>query len=244
MSTAPKAEPSQYAKHVVVLVPGMLSPRITLWPMARQIKRQGFQTLIFPNRYLLRTPEHNAQRLVAVLQTLSAQRVHLVGHSLGGIVIMHALRINSEKAASERFATGKVVLMASPVNGSEFSRVLYAKRLFRPFMGRCAVGGLLNGLPEELDGRETGVISGSARFGLAAMLYKPDHADNGPDQGSVRTPNNERNDGMINEAETQLSGAQDAINVPHSHGMMLFSQRCTNLAIQFLQHGRFVTNEP
>ena len=195
-------------------------------PMARRFKKRGFQTHIFQNRYLLRTPEQNAQKLLAFLQALPAKQVHLLGHSLGGIVIMHALRMNSERPIGERFNNGKVVLIGSPVNGSEFARVLHGKRVIRHLMSRCVVGGVLNGMPEELDGRETGVISGSSRAGLAAMIYKSDH----------------QNDGMINEFETQLNGAQDTISLPQSHALMLFSKRCTDLAIQFLQHGRFVAN--
>jgi len=246
MSLTSGSEPNQYADHVVVLVPGIFSPRVTMWPMARRFKRQGYQTLIFQNRYLLKTPEQNAQRLRLILRGLTAARVHLLGHSLGGIVIMHALRLNTEQPAANRFATGKVVLIASPVNGSEFARLLHSKRLLRPLMSRCAVGGVLNGMPEELDGRETGVISGSARMGLAAMIYKPEHLSDGSCNRAADSPNggpnSSSNDGMINEFETRLSGARDAITVPQSHASMLFSRHCTELAIRFLRYGRFVAD--
>ncbi len=193
-------------------------------PMARRFESHGFQTLIFQNRYLLKTPEQNAQALLTMLQALPAERVHLVGHSLGGIVIMHALRMNSVQPVSERFADGKVVLIASPVNGSEFARTLRSFRAGRWIMGRCVEGGVLNGVSVELDGRETGVISGSFPAGLASRIYKSEHS----------------NDGMINEFETQLDGAQDSISVSLSHGSMLFSGVCAELAMVFLQHGQFV----
>lgn len=197
-----------------------------MWPMARRFKQQGFQTHIFQNRYLLQTPEQNAQRLLTHLQALPADTVHLLGHSLGGIVIMHILRLNREQPTGERFTNGKIVLIASPVKGSHVARLLYANRLGRKLMGRCVVGGVLTGMPEELDGREVGVISGSSRAGLTAMIYRSEHS----------------NDGMINEYETQLEGAQDTVSVPQSHASMLFSRRCSELAMRFLQHGRFVEN--
>jgi len=195
-----------------------------MWPMAHRFKRRGFRTLIFSNRYLLKTPEQNALRLLAQVRALSAKRVNLLGHSLGGIVIMHALRMNSNLPVGERIADGKVVLIASPVKGSQFARTLHANRVIRIFMGRCVVGGVLNGMSEELDGREIGVISGSFRAGLAAMIYKSEHP----------------NDGMINEYETRLKGARDTVSVPQSHALMVFSSHCTELAIRFLQHGRFL----
>jgi len=197
-----------------------------MWPMAHRFKQQGFRTFIFSNHYLLKTPQQNAARLLANIQTLSAERVHLLGHSLGGIVIMHALRLNSSLPVAERIADGKVVLIASPVKGSQFARHLHANRVIRMLMGRCVVGGVLNGMPEELDGRKIGVISGFSRAGLAAMIYKSEHP----------------NDGMIDEHETQLEGAQDTISVPQSHTLMLFSSQCTELAMRFLQHGRFVAS--
>jgi len=226
MPTVSGSEHNQYTKPLVVLVPGIFSPTVTMWPMARRFKRRGFQTLIFQNRYLLKTPEQNAQRLLTKLQVLQADHVHLLGHSLGGIVIMHALRLNREQPVGKRFVNGKVVLIASPVNGSEFARGLHRHRLLRPLLGRCVVDGVLNGVPEELDERETGVISGTSRAGLAAMIYKSEHP----------------NDGMINEFETHLNGAQDTVSVPQSHALMLFSRRCTELAIRFVQHGRFVAD--
>jgi len=226
MRNVSSSEKNKKANQVVVLVPGMYSPKVTMWPMARRIKRHGFQTVIFRNRYLSKTPEQNAQRLLEKLRLLSADRIHLLGHSLGGIVIMHALRLNSEQPATEQFADGKVVLIASPVKGCEFARNLQANRAIRPFLGRCLVGGVLNGVPEELGGRETGVISGCSPAGLAAMIYKSEH----------------RYDGMINEFETQLDTAQDTISVSQSHAAMLFSQRCSDLVIAFLQRGQFAAN--
>jgi len=223
MKSASGNEQNLYANAIVVLVPGLFSPRVTMCPMARRFKQHGFQTLVFPNRYLLKTPEQNAHGLLAKLQALSADRIHLLGHSLGGVVIMHALRLNSEQPVGDRFADGKVVLIASPVNGSEFARAFHGNRVVKKFLGRCLEGGVLNGMPEQLDGRETGVISGSSRAGLAAMIYHSEHP----------------NDGMINEFETQLSGAQDAVSVPQSHALMLFSRRCSELAIRFVQYGQF-----
>ena len=208
---------------LVVLVPGMLSPRFVLWLMASRFKKRGFQTFVFQNRYLLRTPEQNAQRLFTQLQKKRHDTVHFVGHSLGGIVIMHLLNIH-QQVRENRIAHGRVVLIATPIKGSDFARWLYAKRGFKWLMGRCAVGGLLNGLPETLDGRETGVMYGSARRGMSALIYNPDQP----------------NDGLVNQVETQLDAAQDTICMPQSHGLMVFSKASTDLAIHFLQHGWFV----
>jgi len=196
MHIGPESEHNQSVNPTVVLIPGMFSPRVSMWPMARRFKQHGYQTLIFQNRYLLKTPEQNAQRLLAKLQALQAVQIHLIGHSLGGIVIMQALKLNSEQLVGERFANGKVVLIASPVNGSEFARVLYGNRVARLLLGRCMSDCVLNGMPEELDGRETGVISGSFRAGLAAMIYKPEHPIDGKNDGQNVRPNDGANDGV------------------------------------------------
>ncbi len=208
----------------VVLVPGIYSPPIVMQRLAARLRSQGFDTRVFKNHFFTQTPPENAQRLLAELQSVSAQRVHVVGHSLGGIVILHALQANAELPEADQFTAGRVVLMASPVQGSELAKRLHAKRWTRPLLGKSVVEGLLEKAPSQLYGREAGVISGSSRAGLAALIHRPRHV----------------NDGAVSQSETVLAGATDSLCVPHSHALMLFSSLAASKVAQFLKHGRFV----
>jgi len=59
--------------------------------MAARLKSRGLKTHTVSYSFLKKTPVENAQRLQAQLSDLNARKIHLVGHSLGGIVILHML---------------------------------------------------------------------------------------------------------------------------------------------------------
>ena len=210
---------------VVVLVPGMFSPRLTLLPMARRLQKHGYQTKLFSNRYLSQSPVQNAQRLTQWLCSLPGDTIHLVGHSLGGVVIMHALTMNATNSPADRFANGKVVLIATPVQGSEFARLLQRKPALRWMLGRCTdQGGVSQASPQQVFGRDVGVIAGSSPKGVAATVYKPD----------------ETYDGLVRLSETELSACKDRVCIPQSHASMLFSSLCSELTLRFLRRSAFV----
>lgn len=158
------------------------------------------------------------------IRSLEANTVHLLGHSLGGIVVMHMLQQNSELPPTQQLPEGRVVLMAAPVQGSQLARWMFAKRWLKPLLGNSVHQGVLGQAPLDLLGRTAGVIHGSSRTGLAAMLF--------------RLPG--VNDGVVTESETVLNDASDTICIPHSHALMLFSTESVDKVAAFLQHGRFV----
>jgi len=90
-------------------------------------------------------------------------------------------------------------------------------------LGKSVHQGLLGGGPTELNGRETGVISGSSRKGLAALFFCLEQS----------------NDGVVQQLETTLNDATDAVSIPHSHALMLFSKESVEKAAAFFKHGRF-----
>lgn len=208
----------------IVLVPGLYSPRMVMALMARRLDARGFSTLILSNRFLSESPAENAQRMLQQIKALDSATVHLLGHSLGGIVIMHLLKQNSEQAERDQIAPGRIVLMAAPVRGSELARALFAKRWCRPILGKSVDEGLLGNVPKALHGRETGVISGSSRRGLSALFFKLTGT----------------NDGVVSQSETELDDVDDAVCIPQSHALMLFSNQSVEKSAAFFRHGRFV----
>ena len=77
------------------------------------------------------------------IQSFDANTVHLLGHSLGGIVVMHMLRQNNELPATEQLPDGRVVLMAAPVQGSQLARWMFAKSWLKPLLGNSVHQGVL-----------------------------------------------------------------------------------------------------
>jgi hypothetical protein len=162
----------------------------------------------------------NARALAKYLSAIRADTLHLVGHSLGGLVI---LRLFEEDTVAQ-LPPGRIVLMGSPLQGS-----LTAQNLARLPFGRHIMG---VGVGEELlmprerrwnRSRDLGVIAGDLGFGLGRLV------------GSLQGPN----DGTVLIEETQIEGAADRVVLRVSHTGMLFSAEVASQAAAFLSTGRF-----
>ena len=157
-------------------------------------------------------------RLAAFVRARDEPEVHLVGHSLGGLVIYRLL---------ERFTElppGRVVFLGVPCVAS---RAAQSAALFAPLaqlMGPTVAEELLK--PQERRWtcpRALGVIAGKQPIGLGQLLA---HFD-------------EDNDGTVAVSETRLPGATDHVVLPVSHLGMLVSAHVARETGRFLTSGRF-----
>jgi pimeloyl-ACP methyl ester carboxylesterase len=185
--------------------------------MGKMLESNGFRTKTVSYNFLKRAPAENAQHLYDEIGLLGAKKINLVGHSLGGIVILHLLHKFPD------LQIDKVVLIGSPVKGSSVARRVHKVPLLRPLLGRSVEEGLLGGAPTFALGRPLGIITGSGKLGISALLY----------------PSGEASDGVVRECETLLENATDRISLPLSHSTMIFSRQCTDFVAQFLTTGRF-----
>lgn len=202
---------------VTVLVHGLWMRGTMMRIMARMLEARGFRTRSISYDFLKHSPEENADYLYEQIGYLGARRVNLVGHSLGGIVILHLLHRYPE------LAVDKVVLIGSPVRGSLVADRLHESRWLRPLLGRSVEKGLLGGAPEFACSRPLGIITGRGKLGLSALVY----------------PMGEDSDGVVRECETLIENATDRICLPLSHSTLIFSRQCSELVARFLTRGRF-----
>jgi pimeloyl-ACP methyl ester carboxylesterase len=159
------------------------------------------------------------EALGAMLQQLPGRQVHLLGHSLGGLIILECLR----RHRIER--PGRVVLLGSPLLGCRTAARLGRLGLARPLLGRAVCEQLLAPQPRRWTSeRELGVISGSMPLGFGRLV-------------TLRF--GEENDGTIAVSETRIPGAKAYLTLPVSHLGLLFSSRVAREAGGFFQHGRF-----
>lgn len=201
----------------VVLVHGIWMTGLELLLLERKLRRCGFHTLRFHYRSLRRTVRHNAAELACRVRTLSAGRVHLVGHSLGGLVILQALQDES------RLVTGRVVLLGSPVNGSAVAQHITRYRALRWLMGRATEKGLLGDGPRWRGWQSLGMIAGCRSFGIGRLL------------GGLSGVN----DGVVNLEETRIEGVRDSLVVDTTHFGLLISRQVAAQVCAYLKHGRF-----
>lgn len=190
---------------------------LTLVPLARRLQAQGFITHRFDYASLLRGPAPSVDRLAAKLLSLAPGPVHLVGHSLGGLVALETL------TSYHGLPTGRVVCLGSPLAGSGAARGLAMNHL-SPFLGRSATL-LKAGLAELPRGRQVGVVAGSRAMGLGRFF------------GGFESDN----DGTVAVWETRLPGLVDHRVLPVSHTGLIFSAPVADLTAAFLRNGRFPT---
>jgi pimeloyl-ACP methyl ester carboxylesterase len=201
---------------LIALVPGAGIGGLDLLPMAWRLRRRGYRVRIF---FCLTWAMPLAQSAHQLYQWLSAQaepRIHLVGHSLGGLVILQCL-------AHYRWAiAGRVVTLGTP-----HTNIAIARQLRRVPLGRWVVGrGVASALPllplPVPAGREVGVIAGSRDVGSGRLL-------------SVPPPN----DMAVSVQETQHPEIAQRVVLGVSHVGMLFSRLVADEVEAFLRYGQF-----
>lgn len=203
---------------VTVLVHGIWMQGFMMSLMAKRLEAMGFRTATFSYDFLNNVPSKNAEDLYCRIGELGARRVNLVGHSLGGIIILNLLNQHPE------LDVGKIVLLGSPVKGSYVARRVHENKILRPLLGRSAgVGGLLKGAPRFQSQAPLGIITGSGMLGIAALLY----------------PAGTDSDGVVRNSETLIDNAADRISISRSHSAMIFSRECAGYVANFLHWGRF-----
>ena len=185
--------------------------------MGRRLESKGFRTKAVSYDFLKNTPAENAACLYEEIGLLGANSINLVGHSLGGIVILHLLHQFPD------IDVDKVVLIGTPAKGSWVAKRLHALPFFRPLLGQSVEKGLLGGAPLFTIDKPLGIITGRGKFGVSALLFRSD----------------EQNDGVVRESETLLDNATDRVSVPLSHSAMVFSRQCADYVAQFLSTGHF-----
>lgn len=157
-------------------------------------------------------------RLKDFVRDLASPEVHLMGHSLGGLVIYRFLERFSE------LPPGRVVFLGVPCVASRAAQ--HAGR-FAPLarlMGPAVTEELLTERERRwTHARPLGIVAGSQPLGLGQFLA---HFD-------------EENDGTVAVSETRLPGATDHIVLPVSHLGMLVSARVAHEAGAFLTQGHF-----
>jgi pimeloyl-ACP methyl ester carboxylesterase len=114
--------PKKHSNDAVVLVHGLGGSRLDMWPIARRLKRLGFHVHNWGYRSIGNRIETHADRLAIELAHLENQspngRLHLVTHSMGGII---ARRMFERHDVGN---LGRVVMLAPPHQGSHVARKL------------------------------------------------------------------------------------------------------------------------
>lgn len=172
----------------------------------------------FSYKSVTRELPDNARRLKRSVDEIDADTVHLVGHSLGGVLALQMLNL----FPTDR--VGRVVCLGSPLVDSNAARHLTRWKLGRKLVGRTLHDAVLEQPLVSVDGsREVGVIAGSVALGMGAVV------------GKLEAPH----DGVVSVNETRLPGVTDHIVLPVNHVGLVFSNKVVDQTAHFLRFGKF-----
>lgn len=218
----------------LVYVHGLwLSGWESAWLRARVGRGLGCRTYTFGYPSVTGRLSEHAAALAQFLGGLNVDRLHLVGHSLGGIVILECFARFTHGAKrladGRRLPPGRIVLLGSPVRGSEAAQRLARLRFGPALLGPIARDVLLAPRAYRWSGgRELGIIAGNLALGLGRLV------------GRLLRPS----DGTVLVEETELAGAKERLVLPVSHTGLLVSGTVARCVTRFLKDGSFEVNDP
>lgn len=180
----------------------------------------GYAAVPFRYQSVSGSMQEHVGNLRAFVNGLRSDTVHLVGHSLGGVVVFKLLESVSD------LPPGRAVLLGSPLLGSRAAQGAARWPFARPILGRAILEEVIRGDGRSWDGRrDVGVIAGSIRMGLGRFFG---HLDG-------------EHDGTVLVEETRLPGARDHLVLPVTHTGMLFSAEVAAAVARFLRTGAFAS---
>ena len=206
----------QPTRAAVILVHGLWLGGWTMQGLRLRLSHHGYAAYTFAYTSIAQSLDEHARRLAARIGELREPVIHLVGYSLGGLVVLRCLKNHGERRI------GRVVLMGTPVHACMAGRRLENMPAGTRLLG--ASRDVWRSLPEVFRPRcELGVIAGSRPWGLGRML--------------MRLPGT--NDGVVRLEETEAAGMRDRIVLPLSHSGMLVSAHAAREIAAFLERGAF-----
>ena len=207
----------------VILLHGIGRTGASMQPLAARLVGAGYDTLAldYPSR---------ARDLSALADWLQARagawceaqaRVHLVTHSMGGLVARVFV------ARYRPAHLGRVVMLAPPNQGSEIADLLRPLRAYRAAFGPAGaqLGTRRDAATSAMLGPadfELGVIAGTRALDPAGWLLLP-----------------KPNDGKVSVEATRLAGMADHLILPATHTFIMRHPAAIAATLAFLRNGRF-----
>jgi pimeloyl-ACP methyl ester carboxylesterase len=217
---------------MIVLLHGLARNAWTMMPLARFLAKQwpGTEVINFQYASTAAPIADHARRLIEFLRyAQDAQPLHLIGHSLGNIVLRRAFRL-AEEGKWDLPRLGRVVMLGPPNQGSQIATRLKV-------LGPLA---WFNGAPFRELGCDWSTFEAElaippCEFGIVAgnipWLERVHPLVSGP------------SDVIVSVEETRLTGATDHLVVGVPHAWLMASRRVQQATLRFLQTGRFAEGE-
>ena len=197
----------------VVLVHGLWMTGREMRVLGSRLEEAGFRVRYFRYRSWRGGLAQAAGDLRKFVEAADGERVHLVGHSLGGVVIAKMV----EEAPLSR--PGRVAMLGSPMGGSAAAGILSRRRVGRWLVGGVIREGIIAHSPKWPGGRDLLVVAGDIPLGSGLLLGLP-----------------KPHDGVVRVEETRVEGVR-TVTVRASHVGLLLSRKVAALLSGYFQSG-------
>lgn len=210
---------SPNSNEAVVFIHGIWGTPANLMPLAARLALEGYDPHLFSYNSVTKTPEENAAKLNVFLDRIEADSIHLVAHSLGGIVLKHLMHSHMPNRID------KALMLATPINGSEVAKSLNKNEMTKLVLGRATERGLLGDAPPWPKEHPLGMIAGDKDAGVGKFVKR----------GGLDGPN----DGVVKLSETMSDEITHRFEISYSHTAMLLTNELATSVLCYLRDGHF-----
>lgn len=220
------------AADTVVLLHGLGRGPASMLPLQRALTREGYTVINLRHASqkadIATLAETTLGAVFGAVPSTSGGRVHIVTHSLGGILVRRYLNDHGVPPN-----LGRVVMLAPPNGGSEIVDTLTDWRPYARLNGPAGLdlGTAPHHAPARLGplplGVEVGVIAGDFSWNPIFSRLIP-----GPDDGKVAV------------ARTHVAGETDHRVLPYSHTWLMNRRETRRHVVAFLREGCFPAKSP
>ena len=201
----------------VLFIHGLWMNGLAMLYLVHALRKGGFAAECFNYRSMTGTLSEHVTALCDRVTGIAADKVHIVAHSFGGIVALHFLK------GARDHRLGRLVLLGTPVGGSQAARTLAQWPAGKLMLGRSVDVWRSDPPVPPAPKSCIGAIAGSRAMGLGAICM------------NVPKPC----DGVVTVDETRLQGLADHLVLPVSHSGMLISREVARQTAVFLRTGSF-----
>ena len=212
-------------KKKVILIHGYFKTEKDMYVLKSNLEKHDFEVYTINLSLTFKTIRNNLPIFRRKFNQIAAgltrgEKIDLVGHSTGGILIRNFLTLTEypEKI-------GRVVLIAAPNRGSKLASI--TKKYFKPFID------LFRTLKSiEIDNLNNLRLADGSDFEMAAI------AGNNNNLLLAKFLKKE-NDGRIRVESVEFSGLKDFIILPYGHKDIHYQEETADLVANFLESGSF-----
>jgi pimeloyl-ACP methyl ester carboxylesterase len=207
----------------VVLLHGLSRSSSSMKPLEKALLKQGFRVINLDyssRKFPIEILVENIARQIKAKGIDSANKVHFVTHSLGGIITRWYIKENRPKNL------GRVVMLSPPNQGSEIVDCLRNYGWYQWITGPVGqqLGTDSSSVPNQLGSVdfELGIITGNRTIDPVGSWLIPGE-----------------NDGRVSVKRAKVAGMSDFLVLPHSHAFIMSRDNVMAQVIYFLINGKF-----